>query len=297
MLGTNLASFVAINQLRGWALRIDRRNPSKCSNIWHIAVVPDAHVSGKDLEALARPFACFARIDREALEIRSWFAPEATSTVQNEKARRLAATHGDLARDWDRALETGAEIGGRLMQETGIAQRQSQLVLPRSRGLASLWRRLSGRPIPEPEIRRTLGRMGHLVLESLRQLGDIGPDRDIAPYVLEGPEGHRIGLDRASRYEETLFHETLRRVLHPVTNPRYLVVVPAGFLRGRSQLFAVPPRFDGNKRRAGIFWKNWQAMLGRGQLVYTRTVAGRGLLQSARLRTLRNRTTHNPQWK
>ncbi|MBL3553943.1 DEAD/DEAH box helicase family protein [Rhodovulum sulfidophilum] len=297
VLGTNLASFVAVNQLRGRALRIDRRPPGKCSNIWHIAIVPDEHVSGEDLEALQRRFACFARIDREALEIRSWFAPEASCTAQNEKARRLAATHGDLARDWDSAMQVGEDIGGRLMQETGIARRQSQVILPRGSGLASLWRRLFDRPVPEHEIRRTLGRMGHLVLESLRQLGDIGTARDITPYILEGPEGHRLGLDRATRYEETLFHETLRQVLDPVTNPRYLIVVPAGFLRGRAQLFAVPPRFDGNKRRAEIFWKNWQAMLGRGQLVYTRTVAGRGLLQSARLRTSRNRTTHNLQWK
>ena len=297
ILGTNMSSFVGVNQLRGRALRIDWQTPDKSANIWHLAILPDADVAGEDLIALERRFACFARIDRDVGEIRSYFAPEDHSVAQNAKATRLAQSHENLCADWDEALDVGSDIGGRLVQESRLNWQQGQLVLPRPRGVSHWLRGLIGKPIPDAEVERMLLRLARVVLESLRQLSEIRTEHDIRPYVYQGADGISVGVDNASRFEETLFHDTLRQLMNPVVNPRYLINLPSGLFLRNAQLFAVPSRFDGHKRRAELFWRNWQAMIGRGTLIYTRTIAGRGLLQAARLKSAGHKSVQNLLWK
>ena len=297
ILGTNLSSFVAVNQLRGRALRIDRFAPEKSANIWHLAILPDEDVVGEDLTALERRFACFARIDRDAGEIRSYFAPEQRSDVQNAKALRLARSYETLHSDWAEALDVGDDIGGRLVRESCVNWRQSQLILPRPRGVAHWFRGLIGQPISEAEVERMLLRLARVVLESLRQLSEIRTDHDARLYVARGAAGFSVGVQNASRFEETLFHDTLRELLNPVANPRYLIQLPSGLFRRNAQFFAVPSRFDSHKRRAQVFWRNWQAMVGRGTLTYTRTIAGRGVLQAARLKSAGHQSETHLLWR
>lgn len=63
ILASFVGSFMLSNQMRGRAIRIDKSNPGKISNIWHLVTLePDCdakELSGEDYEMLKRRFACF----------------------------------------------------------------------------------------------------------------------------------------------------------------------------------------------------------------------------------------------
>ncbi len=298
VLGTNLTSFVAINQLRGRALRVDRRVADKSANIWHLAVTPGTEVAGEDIARLTRRFDCFARIDRPASEVRSYFAPKDTVDAQNEFSFALAAGHQNLPAEWRSALHLTEEFQGRLRRETAVRPQLSQHILPRSQ--LTYWeqvRSIFGAEASDETTRRSLLRMGQMVVESLRENGDIARDHPMRPVLSAGSCGYQMSLSGANRFEESHFHDALQQLLRPLDNPRYIIVVRNGVFRGHFQYFAVPSRFDGNKARAQIFWRNWQGFFGSGQLVYTRTVQGRGSLQSARLSTHARRAETHLQWR
>ena len=121
--------------------------------------------------------------------------------------------------------------------------------------------------------------------------------QELRPEVYDGPAGYQISLDHATRFEESLFHDTLRQIRDPVGNPRYIIVVRMGLFLKRFQYFAVPGRFDGNRSRAEIFWRNWQGIIGRGELIYTRTSAGRGGLKAARLTSHTRSVLNHLSWR
>ncbi|MFV0473256.1 MAG: DEAD/DEAH box helicase family protein [Pikeienuella sp.] len=298
ILGANLARFVAVNQLRGRALRIDRGAPGKASNIWHLAITPGAEIEGEDIDRLRRRFDCFARLDRSAGAIRSHFAPQGEVTRHNETTTAMARSHGALAGEWRDALHSSGDFEARLLRETSIGAGMRRMMLPVSGlPLRERIRWIFGRGPSDDEIRRRLRRMARLVVEALRELGDFAPAHDPRPELTESAGGYQISLRDASRLEESLFHEVLRQTLDPVRNPRYIIVVRSGLFRRRFQYFAVPERFAGHKKRAEIFWRNWQGAIGRGNLIFTRTVAGRGELQAARLNSHARRISTHLSWR
>ncbi len=66
ILASFVGSFMLSNQMRGRAIRIDKNNPEKVSNIWHlVTVLPDEdrlnpnEIEGNDFDTVKRRFACF----------------------------------------------------------------------------------------------------------------------------------------------------------------------------------------------------------------------------------------------
>lgn len=62
ILASFVGSFMLSNQMRGRAIRIDKKNPEKVSNIWHLVTVePDSQdeIISDDFETMKRRFACF----------------------------------------------------------------------------------------------------------------------------------------------------------------------------------------------------------------------------------------------
>ena len=66
ILASFVGSFMLSNQMRGRAIRIDKNNPEKVSNIWHlVTVLPDEEgkntdeIEGEDFQTVKRRFSCF----------------------------------------------------------------------------------------------------------------------------------------------------------------------------------------------------------------------------------------------
>lgn len=74
IMATYVSSFVTSNQLRGRAIRINKKDPTKFSNIWHLICFEkeaDKYVLGYDYEILNRRFFAFEGIDIENKSIYS----------------------------------------------------------------------------------------------------------------------------------------------------------------------------------------------------------------------------------
>lgn len=298
ILGTNLARFVAVNQLRGRALRVNRNTPEKTSNIWHLAIVPGDTVEGEDIARLHRRFDCFARLDRNAGQIRSYFSPKGDVQQHNAITAEMARRHDTLAADWQSALHLQQRPEPRLFRETSIGSRMRRQMVPvSSLSWLGRLREMFGQGPSDQDTRRSLERIARLAVEALRELGDFSTLQEPRPEVHDGPAGYQISLHQTTRFAESLFHDTLRQILDPVGNPRYIIVVRSGLFLKRFQYFAVPGRFDGNRARAEIFWRNWQGIIGQGELIYTRTPVGRGELQAARLNSHARRVTRHLNWR
>ncbi len=60
ILASFVGSFMLSNQMRGRAIRMDKNNPNKASNIWHLVTVePTDELTGDDFETVKRRFDCF----------------------------------------------------------------------------------------------------------------------------------------------------------------------------------------------------------------------------------------------
>lgn len=130
VLATQVGSFMLSNQMRGRAIRIQPGNPSKTSNIWHLAcVVPgvgrgEGDTEGEaDLALLTRRFDTFLGISCTEDVIESGIgrlglpkhiiSPQSV-VAANERTLRAAADRDALAGKWERSL---ASIGPQLRIE------------------------------------------------------------------------------------------------------------------------------------------------------------------------------------
>lgn len=74
IMATYIASYVTSNQLRGRAIRIDKSDKNKFSNIWHLVCLEkenDKYILGYDYEILSKRFMAFEGIDIERKNIDS----------------------------------------------------------------------------------------------------------------------------------------------------------------------------------------------------------------------------------
>ncbi len=94
-------------------------------------------------------------------------------------------------------------------------------------------------------------------------------------------------LEGGTTFETSLFLEALQELISPVENPRYLIRRrKKGFRARQWDYYAIPQFFAGNREKAETFFRSWKQWIGRGELIYTRTVEGRKALVRARIAAL-----------
>ena len=126
ILASFVGSFISSNQMRGRAIRIDKRDPHKAANIWHLVTVlpPEERLSflpdtqgedppGEDFALLRRRFDCFMApsYDGERIESgldrvdlpKASFTPERVEAINADMLARSADRRG-MAAVWEKAL-------------------------------------------------------------------------------------------------------------------------------------------------------------------------------------------------
>ncbi|MGH1415430.1 MAG: hypothetical protein ACRBB0_18215 [Pelagimonas sp.] len=299
VLGTRLKSFVAVNQLRGRALRSFAQRPDKVAHIWHMAVVPQEVVEGEDIALLKRRFDCFVRLDRARETIHSEFSIAETVSSQNRLAIERAGSGAHLIDEWQNALLGRGDFEAKLTTRTMLPGSQKRLLLPEP--ALSFWGRLGlefGRAPSLGQSYKVLDRVAGMMIASLSELGDLPPlHAQLKPIITWDGNNWQVGITSACKLEEEIFHEAIQQVFNPVHRPRYVISLEAGLWQTRYQYFAVPDRFGSHKDRAHLFWRNWQGYVGRGRLVFTRSVEGRAILQAARMSSAMRSATSRTMWQ
>ncbi|MBP5497779.1 MAG: DEAD/DEAH box helicase family protein [Muribaculaceae bacterium] len=98
ILSSTVSSYMLSNQMRGRAIRVDRNNPGKVSNIWHLATV--------DSPSLAETFSLVnaAPEDAGALELYTYDLDQLAARFQGYEAPAYTGTH-DIRSGIERLLE------------------------------------------------------------------------------------------------------------------------------------------------------------------------------------------------
>ncbi|ROI03505.1 DEAD/DEAH box helicase [Chryseobacterium sp. G0240] len=107
-------------------------------------------------------------------------------------------------------------------------------------------------------------------------------------------------LKGGNQYENSQFIQTLQELVSPIDNPRYLLKQKKSFILFRKdRYYPVPEIFAKNKKNAEFFKKTWDKMIGKSDLVFTRTIDGRKILLKLRFQSLlekNGRIEHLHKW-
>lgn len=159
ILASFVGSFISSNQMRGRAIRIDKKDPHKAANIWHLVTVlpPEQRLSflspaedhtpgGEDYALLKRRFDCFMAPSYSGNSIESGlqrvdilkppFTRERVEEINREMLSRAADRRG-MAEAWEKALmkRPGGRVSKRVRTEKEI---QPKLYTASAGGAAAL---------------------------------------------------------------------------------------------------------------------------------------------------------------
>ena len=124
ILASFVGSFMLSNQMRGRAIRIDKKNPEKVSDIWHlVTVLPDDQkkdfetIEGDDFDTVKRRFSCFQApaYNEDVIEsgikridiLTPPFNKAGIDRINNEMLR-LASARNTVASRWDAVVRGSA---------------------------------------------------------------------------------------------------------------------------------------------------------------------------------------------
>lgn len=154
------------------------------------------------------------------------------------------------------------------------------------------------------DISKDIQHIGEALLRSLHKAGMIRtPMKELSVKAFTEITGVHCYLEGGSRYEQSLFTDSLHEIVSPVDSPRYLMLRKSKFLFSCSQVdyHAVPEVLGRKKDLAVSFYQLWRKYVGNCELVYTRIAEGRRVLLQARVRSLAARLSgeveHLNKWR
>ncbi|WP_239016314.1 DEAD/DEAH box helicase family protein [Sphingobacterium corticibacter] len=95
-------------------------------------------------------------------------------------------------------------------------------------------------------------------------------------------------LAGSSAFERSTFINAMEEIISAVDNPRYIIIRKNKFLGIYAQhdYHAVPECFGKNAKLVTYFTEQWKTHVGRAEMVYTRSLAGRKLVLNSRIHSL-----------
>ena len=117
--------------------------------------------------------------------------------------------------------------------------------------------------------------LGNSVLAALREAGCITSACQVMT-ERSGEFTFYCWLQGGTEREKKIYADSLRQVMAPAGNQRYLLT------GGRKEYYCVPEVFAGSRQKAEIFQRAMQSSMGKYRLVYTRNPSGRRVLLEAR---------------
>ncbi len=112
IIASTVGSFMLSNQMRGRALRIDKKNPDKSSNIWHLAALGKQSEEFFDLLTVQKRFRTFEGISynntnriQNGIERLGFDLNECDFEKLNIKSLNYAKKRNDLKQDWEQVFK------------------------------------------------------------------------------------------------------------------------------------------------------------------------------------------------
>jgi superfamily II DNA or RNA helicase len=301
---TTATTPTSVVQARGRALRLDPAWPGKVANNWAVVCVTDQHPKGAaDYSRFVRKHEKYFALSR-AGDIISGVAhvDPALSPWQPPSPETLDSLNATMVtRAQDRAATHERWAVGQPYADQPVAT------------ITVVTRRSLAKPPPAAaRAKAPLARTGRWPSASLDDIAMATADalctagltaRGAGSVQVEVlPDGgYRARLADVADEESAVFANALDEVLAPLAQPRYIVpryiISPSGafdaFLLNVRRLVtghvpatvvyhAVPAVLGGNKKSAAIFARSWNARVSPGEMLYSGSPEGTGILAVAR---------------
>jgi superfamily II DNA or RNA helicase len=297
---TTATTPTSVVQVRGRALRLDPAWPGKVADNWAVVCVTDQHPKG------AADYSRFVRKhDR-------YFALSGTGDIISG----VAHVDPGLSPWQPPAPETFSSLNAAMLiraQDRATTLERWAIGQPYADEPVATLTVTTRRPLTEPPAaapaKVALARTGRWPSASLEDMAMATADAlQTAGLVTRGADsvrievladgGYRARLADVAAVDSTAFANALDEVLAPLAQPRYIVpryiiARPPGFLLTIRRLVtgqvpatvvyhAVPTALAGNKKTAAIFARSWNARVSPGQLLYSNSPEGAGILAVSR---------------
>lgn len=95
-------------------------------------------------------------------------------------------------------------------------------------------------------------------------------------------------LEGGTTFDKSTFINALQEIIAPIDNPRYVIIRKNRFMLFVKQkdYHSVPEILGRNKNLAEYFKNQWERLVGRCDLIFTRTIEGRKLILKSRIKSL-----------
>jgi len=134
-------------------------------------------------------------------------------------------------------------------------------------------------------IRKALVKLGHMEGKGSRVKVD-----------KKGLAYHTVYLAGGTGRDKTLFTQCVKEFFGEINNQRYLLV-RSGIIKNEYDFYVVPECFAKRKEDAQVFYECVKPYMGKYNLVYTRSEAGRKVLLEARMKTIANTKSSTRSYK
>lgn len=110
-------------------------------------------------------------------------------------------------------------------------------------------------------------------------------------------------LEGGTTFEKSTFINSLKEIINPIDNPRYVIVRKNVFMLFLQQkdYHSVPEILGKNKKLAELFENHWQRFVSNCELIFTRTIDGRKALLKSRVKSLSSqfeeKAEHVNKWR
>ena len=306
-----VSSYVTSNQVRGRAIRIDKKEPEKVSNIWHLICLEKSgneYILGQDYEMLSKRFLAydglnfdFKKIDSgiERLNIVNRKYSKNEIEYLNNEMKYLSVRRNEIDNCWNTALKkyipvckeeipieklyknkTGRYRLARnsmysfteLVIDAWIYTSVAAMILPAE----SLGLIIANRFIFDRYINSELyfiKKCVNAVYRSMKKKNMLG--EKVSCYARKVNNKIEFGLKNADTHEQLTFIKYVKQCMVLDISSRYIV-------KSGRHIYVVPECFSKNKTDAESFLKELR-IFGPAELIYTRSEKGEKLLLRYRM--------------
>jgi len=353
ILASFVGSFVLSNQMRGRAIRSDRDNANKTSNIWHLVCLNTlSEDGGEDFQLLKRRFNSFVGIslsnivsiengiDKFVLPYKSFY--QADINLLNSYIYKFAVDRTVLREKWKEALVNGRSLiqeikvpfpsghnynqikklqynktigylfatlgSGLFVTMAKVIIEQMPNAIRRIKSTEDLYKFLTfigvlvtilfGRQllmtfklyVKYRDISKDIHQIGITLLNTLvygKIITTNISNLKIESYVDEYGTIY-CHLNGGTNHEKSVFIKSLREIISPINNPRYVIIRKSIFLNTITQkdYHSVPEIIGQNKKLTQFFREQWLQFVGACELIYTRTIEGHKFMLKSRMNSL-----------
>lgn len=297
IMATYVSSYVTSNQLRGRAIRTNKLDKNKFSNIWHLICLEsenNKYTLGYDYEILSKRFLTFEGIDIENKCID--YGIERLNIVnkhyEKEEIKQLNEYMIDKSKRrklnteiWRNAIGTYVPLTTEKFDVSiapeKIATNNTPKMIDKKAFNSSILIYIGKKIKKYTEYKRNSSYKKFLKIVCKAVYKSLIKKKIIARttkfFIKINKNTLEYGLKNSSTYEQMIFLKNVKESLFIDNNSRYIVEF-------YNRACSVPEQFNKNKSRANIFFKNIH--VAKKHLIYTRTENGKKILLKYKLQSL-----------